>query len=343
MATLFTSRKFIVLAFLLFAIVPTFANPYVLYVANMALIYVILSIGLNILLGYSGQIAFANAAMFGIGAYTAGLLQVRLGVPYWAALPAAGVVAMLVGTIITWPALRMSGIYLALATLAFAQFTLWVFNNLEWLTFGATGFTVPRLNFSPLPVSAVHGLYFLSLILAIALTVVAWSVVHSRVGRALVAMRDNETAASALGIDLLRYKALAFALSGFYAGIAGGLFSGLLSYVAPESFDLFQMVMQKAMVIVGGVGSIAGSIAGAVLLVALMEVLREFKSAQEIAFGCVLLGFVLFMPLGVASMARRYWPGWREDLHRHSGDEREAGEIAGDPLPETLGSEGKRP
>ena len=339
MTTLFTSRRFLALIFLLFAVLPTFANPYLLYVANLALIYVILAIGLNILLGYSGQIAFANAAMFGIGAYTAGLLQVRLGVPYWAALPAAGVIAMLVGTIITWPALRMSGIYLALTTLAFAQFTLWVFNNLEWLTFGATGFTVPRLDFSPLPLGSAYGIYGLSLLIAVVLTVVAWSVVHSRVGRALVAMRDNEIAASALGVDLLRYKILAFAMSGFYAGIAGGLFCGLLNYVAPESFDLFQMVLQKAMVIVGGVGSIAGSVLGAVLLVALLEVLREFKSLQEIAFGSVLLVFVLFMPLGVASLARRHWPGWREDLHRRP---REDEETAAPALPQTPDAEGER-
>lgn len=215
----------------------------------------------------------------------------------------------------------------------------WVFNNLEWLTFGATGFTVPRLNFSPLPLSSTYGIYCLTLLTTIVLTVVAWSVVHSRVGRALVAMRDNEIAASALGVDLLRYKILAFAMSGFYAGIAGGLFCGLLNYVAPESFDLFQMVLQKAMVIVGGVGSIAGSILGAVLLVVLMEVLREFKSLQEIAFGSVLLVFVLFMPLGVASLARRHWPGWREDLHRRP---REGEETAAPVLPQTPDAEGER-
>lgn len=336
MTRLLSSRGLLALVFVAFGLLPAFANPYLLYVANLALIYVILSIGLNILIGYSGQIAFANAAMFGIGAYTAGLLQVRLGVPYWAALPAAGVVAMLIGTVFTWPALRLSGIYLALATLAFAQFALWVFVNFEWLTFGATGFSVPRLDFSPLPLSAAHGIYLLTWVVAIALTAVAWNVVHSRIGRAFVAMRDNEIAAAALGVDLFRYKVLAFALSGFYAGIAGGLFCGLLNYVAPESFDLFQMVIQKSMVVVGGVGSVVGSVVGAVLLVTMLEGLREFKSLQEIAFGFVLLMFVLFMPLGVVSLARRVWPRWREDLHRHA-EVNDAAIAAGPDAPRVAG------
>ena len=126
----------------------------------------------------------------------------------------------------------------------------------------------------------------------------AWNTVRSRIGRAFVAMRDNEIAAEALGVDLLRHKIMAFALSGFYAGVAGGLYCGLLNYVAPEGFDLFQMVIHKAMVVVGGVGSVVGSVIGATLLVWMLELLREFKSPQEVAFGAVLLVFVLFMPEG---------------------------------------------
>lgn len=324
MTRISSSTAFLLCIFAAFGVVPFVANPYLLYVANLTLIYVILALGLNLLVGYSGQLAFANAAMFGIGAYTAGLLQVRLGVPYWAALPASGLMATAIGTVITWPALRLSGIYLALATLAFAQFTLWVFLNVETLTFGATGFAVPRLSFAPLPLSTPHGVYLLTWVAAALLTVAAWGIVHSRLGRAFVAMRDNELAADALGVDLLRYKVLAFALSGFYAGIAGGLFCPLLNYVAPESFDLFQMVMHKAMIIVGGLGSIAGSVIGALLLVAMLEGLREFKSLQEIAFGVVLLGFILFMPMGVVSFLKRIWPGWREGLHRPPPDRSES-------------------
>jgi branched-chain amino acid transport system permease protein len=312
-----TSRNFLVLAFAALAVAPMVFGDYGLFIANLALIYIILTVGLNLLVGYSGHIAFANAAMFGIGAYTAGLLQVRLGVPYVIALPLSGLASTLLGTLIAWPALRLSGIYLALATLAFAQATQWVFLNVEWLTFGASGFAVPRLDFAPLPLAATTALYLVSWAIAAALTVAASNIVHSRIGRALVAMRDNDISAKSLGIDLLRYKIIAFALSGFYAGIAGGLYCGVLNYVAPESFDLFQMVMHKAMVVVGGSGSIVGSVIGAVLLVGLQESLREFKSLQEIAFGALLIVFVLFLPGGVVSLLKNVLPGFREDVHRH--------------------------
>jgi branched-chain amino acid transport system permease protein len=315
MKWLISNKGFLCILFAVFGVLPTFANSYLLYVSNLALLFIILAIGLNLLIGYAGQLAFANAAMFGIGAYAAALLQVRLGVPYWVALPAGGVIASLIGTLMAWPALRLSGIYLALATLAFAQFTLWLFMHWEDLTFGATGFAVPRLSFAPLPVTPEQGIYFLSWIITIGLTLFAWNLVRSRVGRAFVAMRDNEVAAASLGINLLRYKVFAFALSGFYAGIAGGLHCGLLNYVAPESFDLFQMVIHKSMVIVGGVGSVVGSVIGAALLVATLELLREFKSLQEIAFGAILLIFILFMPLGLVSFLKRVLPGWEEEVH----------------------------
>lgn len=315
MRWLLSNKSFLCALFAVFGVLPVFANSYLLYVSNLALLYIILAIGLNLLVGYGGQLAFANAAMFGIGAYAAGLLQVRLGVPYYLALPAGGVAASALGTLMAWPALRLSGIYLALATLAFAQFTQWAFLNWEGLTFGATGFAVPRLSFAPLPITAAYGIYFLSWIITIALTLLAWNLVRSRVGRAFVAMRDNEVAAASLGVHLLHYKVIAFALSGFYAGIAGALHCGVLNYVAPESFDLFQMVIQKSMIIVGGLGSIVGSVIGATLLVATLEVLREFKSLQEIAFGVILLGFILFMPLGLVSFMKRILPGWEEEVH----------------------------
>ena len=162
------------------------------------------------------------------------------------------------------PALRMSGLYLALSTLAFAQATQWVFLHWESVTFGAGGFKTPHLSFAPLPIDKPVGLYYLSLVLVVLLYLFARHVVTSRIGRAFVAVRDGEVAAESLGIDLLRYKALAFGISGFYAGVAGGLYSALLNFVAPEGYDLFQMIMQKSTIVVGGMGSIAGSVIGAV-------------------------------------------------------------------------------
>jgi len=315
-------RAFLACLFVALALLPAAANPYWLFVGNLVLIYILLALGLNLLIGFAGHLAFANAAMFGIGAYATGLLQVRLGLPYWLALPSGGIVAMLLGTTMAFPALRLSGIYLAMATLGFAQFAQWVFLNWESVTFGAGGFRLSPVDFSALSVRSEIGIYYLSWLIAIALVVFAWNAMASRIGRAFVAMRDGDIAAEALGVDLLRYKALAFALSGVYAGIAGGLFAALLGYVAPETFDLFQMIIQKAMVMVGGIGSIAGAVIGATLLVLLLELLRAFKSTQEIAFGTILLAFVVFCPGGLVSILRRFLPGWKEPLHGAAAGDR---------------------
>ena len=305
-AVLFTTLVGVVIA------LPALANPYILYVTNIALIYVILAVGLNLLLGYAGQFAFANAALFGIGAYATGLLQVKLGLSFWIAFPVAVLFTTLVGVVVALPALRLSGLYLALVTLAFAQFTQWLMLNWERVTFGAGGFRVPALTFGP--VAPALGLYYVTLLLAGLLIAVAWNTVRSGIGRALVAVRDSEVAAEALAVDLARYKTIAFSLSALYAGVAGGLYSAILSFVAPEGFDLFQMVVQFSMVVVGGLGSVWGSVLGAGLLVGLQEALRAFKSAQEIAFGLLLMACIIFLPDGLISLVKRRVPGWEEPL-----------------------------
>jgi branched-chain amino acid transport system permease protein len=277
------SRRNVLAILLMFAlVVPAFANVYHLFVANLIVIYVLLAIGLNILVGYAGQLAFANAAMFGIGAYGTALLQVHLSWPFYLAFPAGALVAMAVGLMISLPALRLSGLYLALSTLAFAQFAQWVFLHWDTMTFGAGGFKSPPISFAPLPLSKPLGLYYLSLIAAVCVTLFAQNVVASRIGRAFVAVRDSEIAAQSLGVDLLKYKALAFGISGFTAGLAGGLYSQLLNFVSPEGFDLFQMVIQKSMIVVGGLGSIAGSVLGAAAIVISLELLREVGRAGSV-------------------------------------------------------------
>lgn len=333
----FGRRNVLLVLLALAAILPPFANGYQLFVGNLILIYVLLAIGLNVLVGYAGQLAFAHAAMFGIGAYTTGLLQVKLGWPFWGAFPCGGLMAAAVGTALALPALRMSGLYLALSTLAFAQATQWVFLHWESVTFGAGGFKTPHLSFAPLPIGKPLGLYYLSLILAVLLYAFARHMVASRIGRAFVAVRDGEIAAESLGIDLLRYKALAFGISGFYAGIAGGLYSALLNFVAPEGYDLFQMIIQKSTIVVGGMGSIAGSVLGATTIILVLELLREFKGLQEIVFGAILVGFVLFMRGGLASFLRQHVRGWDEPMHAAKPsaipEERRAALPPGEPQP----------
>jgi branched-chain amino acid transport system permease protein len=322
LTSLLGGRSFVALVFFVLAAVPVVANPYFVFVSNLVIIYVILAIGLNILVGNTGQLAFANAAMWGIGAYTCGLLRLRLGVPFYLALPAGALVATLVGTAITLPALRLRGLYLALVTIAFAESVRWTFIHWDAVTFGAGGFHIPPVQFAPLPLSAPTGIYYLSWLSAIAGVVFASRVLSSRIGRALVAIRDSDIAAASLGIDVFRFKALAFAVSGFYAGFAGGLYSAVLDYVAPENYDLLQMVLQKAMIVVGGLGSVFGSVLGATLLVVLYEVTRGFQSLEEITFGGLLVIFVIFVPFGIVSIFQRWLPGWSEHLSATSNPDR---------------------
>jgi branched-chain amino acid transport system permease protein len=313
MRAIFGNRQFLALFFLLMALLPIVANPYLLYVANLILIYVILAVGLNILFGFAGQFTLANAAIFGIGAYATGLLETRLGLPYVIAAPGGAVIAMLMGTTITLPALRLSGVHLALSTLAFAMFTQWVLLHWNMVTSGGGGFPVPNLSLGPLPIGPDHAIYWLSWIVCLGLVAFAWCLLRSRIGRGFVAIRDGEIAAQMLGIDPIRYKALAFAISGLYAGIAGALYAPLLGYVSPEGFDLFQMVLQKSMIVIGGVGSVIGAVIGAIIIVIALEALREVQWTQEILFGCVLIGFVLFRPGGIAVFLQKL-PGWGESV-----------------------------
>jgi branched-chain amino acid transport system permease protein len=186
-----------------------------------------------------------------------------------------------------------------------------------------------------------RGIYYVSWVVTVVLLAFAWRVVRSRVGRAFVAMRDREMAAQALGVDLLRCKTLAFALSGFYAGTAGALYAAVLGYVSPEGFDLFQMILHKGMIVVGGMGSIVGSVIGASLLVYLLEVLRQFKATQEIVFGALLLAFVLFQPRGLVDFVKRCVPGWAEPLHYASDSESPSDVAVADEL--VTGSGGGAP
>ncbi len=320
MAWLVGRRAVLAAGLVLFALLPLGANPYQVYVGNLALIYVVLAVGLNILLGMAGQLSFANGALFGVGAYAAGLLRLDASVPFWLALPAGAIVTVAIGLLVALPALRLRGLYLALATVAFAQFALWTFVHWDSLTYGNAGFVMTPVDFTALGLPTATGMYYLSLLIAVVLVAAAYGVMRSRVGRALVALRESEVAAESIAIDITRLKIVANTLSAFYAGVAGGLFAGLLNVVVPESFNLFQIVLQFCMVVVGGLGSIAGSVIAAVLLIVLQEALRGMQELQEIGLGLLLLLMLLFAPGGIAQALRRRIPGWVEP-HSRGGED----------------------
>jgi branched-chain amino acid transport system permease protein len=297
------------------AILPIFGNGYLRFIGNEAAVYAILAISLNLVLGYTGLLVFVNAALFGIGAYAVTILRSRYGLPYGVAVPLAAILSMAAGVLIALPALRLEALYLALASVAFAQTAQWAMLHWDGLTGGPNGLRMAPIDY-PFAASWDTGHYYVCLAAAAATVVLTENMLRSRIGRALVAVRDSESAAQSLAIDLTRTKTLAYALSALLAGLAGALYAPLLGLVVPESYDLFQVIIQFAMVVVGGLGSVAGSVIGAVLIVWMMEGLRAFKEVQEIAFGGMILLFVLFLPGGVASLLRRYLPGWREPLRR---------------------------
>ena len=299
-----------------FAVAPMVANPYQLYIGNLMLIYIVLAVALNILIGYAGQLVFANGALFGIGAYATGLLMLDGGWPFWLALPAGAIITTVAGVLVAFPALRLRSLYLALATVAFAQFALWTFVHWDSVTHGAAGIVLPKVDFSAFGVEPTVGIYYTSFIIACGLVWGAWNLLRSRFGRALVAIRKSEVVAASMSIDITRTKALAYGISAFYAGLAGGLFAVLLGVVVPEQFNLFQIVIQFCIVIVGGIGSFWGVVIAAIGIVWMQEALRGLQELQEIGFGALLLLTLLFFPGGLAQALRRLVPAWREPISR---------------------------
>ena len=314
-------RRWVVMAGLVvFALVPVMLSQYYVYIANIALIYILLALGLNIVLGFAGQLVFANGVLFGIGAYATGLLMVDAHLPFWFAFPAGTAIATLIGVLVALPALRLRGLYLALATMAFAQFALWVFIHWDSVTQGVSGVVIPPLDFAPLPVIPSIGIYYVSFAVVIVAVWLALNLVHSRIGRAFVAIRESERAAEALAINVSQYKLLAYFVSALYAGAAGSLFASVVGAVVPDQFNLFQIVLQFCMVLVGGIGLIWGSVLGAVAIVGLLEILRGLKELQEVGFGLLLLATVLFMPGGAGSFIAKHVKGWGEDLRSTAGE-----------------------
>lgn len=307
--------RLIWLAVLALAILPPFfVNDYVQYICNTILVYAVVAVGFNIVLGYAGQLAFANAAFFGVGAYATAIAMSRWHWPFPAALLLASVVTTCVGLIVSLPALRLRAYYLAIVTLAFGELLRWSYIHADWLTLGSSGLPVPPASVAGISFASDRARYWLFLGLTAFVLWGSSSLLRSRFGRALVAVRENEAAASAMGIPPALAKIGAFAWSGCVVGIAGAMFALLLGRINPESFDLSQLLLHFTLVMIGGLGSLAGSVAGAVVLTAAPELLRNVAGLEEIVFSLLLIGVLLFMPKGLAGLLSRV-SGLRERLY----------------------------
>jgi branched-chain amino acid transport system permease protein len=277
-------------------------NPYHLHVLIMSGVFTILALSLNLLLGYTGQLSLGHAAFFGIGAYTSALITLRWEWPFWPALAGAAVSSGLAGWAIGRLALRVRGAYFVLVTISFAGVISLVSVNWMDLTNGPLGLPgVPAPELGPWSLRTKTAYYYLVLAAAALAYLVCARVVRSRVGRALVALRENEPLAESVGIDGTRYLVLATVLSAGMAGVAGSLYAHYTRFVSPEVFLFSYTVTMVIMVVAGGKGTLAGPVVGAVLFTVLPEALREAMAWQWqlLAYGVLLILLVFFLPRGI--------------------------------------------
>ncbi len=287
-------------------ILPFFVKDYRTFQFTQVLVYAIALMGLNLLTGYNGQISLGHGAFYAIGAYAAAILMDRWGVDYYLAVPLAGIVCFLVGFLFGFPALRLEGLYLALATFALAVAVPQILKYFEVWTGGVQGIVLlkPDPPFG-LDISQDQWLYFFTLGTLILLFVAAWNLLRGRIGRAMVAIRDHHIAAETMGVNTALFKTLTFGISAFYTGIAGALGAIIIQFVAPDSFNVFLSISFLVGMVVGGLASISGALYGGLFLVFVPNIAEEIsKGAAWAVYGVFLLGFMYLMPMGVAGFVR---------------------------------------
>lgn len=304
---------------------PFLAGNYYIYVVNFALISVIGALGLNLLTGFTGQISLGQAAFLAVGAYATALLSSHFHWPFLVTIFLAALVTMVIGLVIGAPSLRLEGLYLAIATMALYFIVAYIISHWNSLTGGPYGIKVPPLQIMGLKFDNNFKLYFLLLSFVAGSVYFVANLARSRTGRAFVAIRDRDIAAEAMGIDVARYKILAFAVSSFLAGIAGGLYAYLVGVIAPDHFTFEVSIQYIAMIIAGGLGSIEGAILGAFFISLLPEVLRfvtgslaesfpvfsgNFLLLREAAYGLVIVVFLLLEPAGLYGIWRNLRNSW---------------------------------
>ena len=298
-------------------VIPFFANEYLLWVVNAILVYILVTVGFNLIIGNLGQLAFASTAFFGIGSYTTAILMVYFGVPYVLAILASAVVGGIAGFLTSVTALRGIRLYyLAIITLAFGELMRWVYLHGDRVTDGSDGLLMPSARFFWIPLDSESPKFYVFLLLTVVVVKATSNLMRSKIGRAIVAIRENEFATASLGIYTARYIVLAFVWSGSVVGIAGAMFAVLTERVLPEAFGLTEVIIHFGMVLVGGTGSIVGSVLGAITLTALPEYFRQFPGMDELFFGIVIVLVLLFLPKGLVSLLCRVSPVFHDRYYR---------------------------
>ncbi|MDY3617883.1 branched-chain amino acid ABC transporter permease [Agathobaculum sp.] len=295
-------QKLIQLVLLAAAIVFPLAvkNPYAIRLAILSGIFVILSLSLNLLTGFAGQISLGHIAFYGIGAYTAAILSKNFGVNFILCMLAAMVTAGLFGFLLGLPTLKLGGYYLAIVTLGFSEIVRLVEINWMELTNGPLGINgIPKPALFGLKLSSPSAYYFICLLLVVLTLVVIRNILNSRIGYALGTVRGDDNAAKFMGVNVFRYKILAFVISAAFAGLAGAFFAQYVTFIDPTSFASDQSTLILIMIIFGGIGSLPGSIIGAVVLTLVPELLRDLMEYRMLIYGVVLVFMMLVRPEGL--------------------------------------------
>jgi len=290
---------------------PWVAPDHVVFLGTLIALYSIGVMGQNLLIGYTGQISFGQAGFLAIGAFAFGHMRVW-GAPFLVALAGAGGAAALAGVVVGFPSLRLKGPYLSIATLGFGVAVYQVFVNWEVLSGGRSGLSIARLT-PMLGLTGTQTVYYTYVLLLAVFTLATYNIVSSYVGRAFVAIRDSDIAAEVNGVNLTRYKLLAFAISSFYAGVHGALYAQVLGHIEPQIFNIGESLTLFVAVIIGGVASIEGSILGAAFVLLVPKVFSEFREMVPIVYGATILVVLIFEPRGLFGRwlkARLYFQLW---------------------------------
>ena len=297
-------------------VLPFLVKNYRVFQFNLVIVYAVAILGLNILTGFNGQISLGHGAFYAFGAYAAAVLMDKLGVPYWATLPFAFAFCFGLGFLLGFPALRLAGHYLALATfaLALAVPQLLKYKKIEGMTGGVQGIVLTKpeapfsFSFLGQPLSADRWLYFFSLAVAALMFLLAWNLLRGRIGRALIAVRDHPIAATAMGINLPLFKSLTFGVSAGFTGLAGALGGIVVAFVSPDSFTVNLSIFLLVGVVVGGLASIPGAIFGGMFIQYVPNIADEIsKSAPAAIYGVLLIGMMYLMPSGIMGGLKQLW------------------------------------
>ena len=291
-------------------VLPNLADNYIRHVMARLFVYVLVALGLNLLTGYTGQVSLGHAAFFAIGAYTAAVLADRWHWPSALCVLSAAAFAAIVGYLLGLPCLRLTGLYLAMATLGFTFIVQEMLLQLAVITHGSEGMAVRPAVMLGITFDSDYRKYHLLLFVTIVMLILARNVIGGRTGRAFLAIRENERAAEAMGVNVAQYKTVAFAVSALYTGLAGALSAFLVGFLDPQEFSFFLSIQFITIIILGGLASLLGSVLGAGFLIILPELLAGLDVWQALVYGVIMVFTIIFMPFGLSGAIRRYGYRW---------------------------------